>query len=725
MSIVTRLLFSPPTSETRADIQAMRALAVVAVVLYHLWPHRLVGGYAGVDIFFVISGFLMTSHILKGLEGGGWERGKRLKFFSEFYFRRIRRLAPAALVALAGVLIIFWALFYEKAFLLLSTARQVISSALFSQNWILWLDAVDYLAQESEVTAVEHFWSLSLEEQFYLIWPLFLMLIVLLGIRAGRKSRFLFFFIAIFTSTSFVYCVYLTYNFPSAAYFVTPSRLWEMSLGGLIALIPLTNTSRSVISDKLIQFSPYIGLLMCVGSVIFLDAKSIRFPGYWALIPTLGTGLIILTGSKTSLFERISLFRPLQFIGNISYSLYLWHFIILKAFYFYDIYYGDGTLYHYEKLLLILPGSVLLASLSYYLIEQPCLRIKNRNTLLYGVGLFLVVLLLAAYATYNYGMNTGGQDRVEINNRLQSSITNILEGSAITPDMCLGSISIDHPEVCQSTFGQVNAGLLQDAGRDLDEATKCDNVLFSTPDKICVLGKVDSDKSVLLWGDSHAMHFSNALDIAAKQLGIKLVVAVRSSCPPLLFTESDAQKVFDQGNEQLVRNAPGCWKRNSWVVSSREFQTAEIVILSSVYFSAAEHKHNAHLFADNFAALGSKNIVFIRDVPQIAVYPDFVPADLKNKSEFMLNKGVYSVPKSHVSVGDELFAALDEAKANYFRLDTTDRFCKDDKCYLAIGSIPVYRDGGHLSGTYSTSLGPWFVKQIREIQQAKLLQNAP
>ncbi|MCL1839245.1 MAG: acyltransferase, partial [Propionibacteriaceae bacterium] len=235
-------------SVKRIDIQAMRALAVIAVVVFHLWPNFVPGGFTGVDIFFVISGFLMTTTIIKhiGQEKVFDQKGFRkvvttIAFLGNFYARRIRRLAPAALVTLGSVLM---AVFVSGQYYLQSqTAEQVFSSAVFIQNWTLADKAVDYLGQTDSGTAVQHFWSLSIEEQFYLIWPLLLLVASIIGIVIPTLFKKLkvsgaIIVPVIITVASFAYGYYSTITEPAAAYFVTPARLWELSFGGVIAMLP-------------------------------------------------------------------------------------------------------------------------------------------------------------------------------------------------------------------------------------------------------------------------------------------------------------------------------------------------------------------------------------------------------------------------------------------------------------------------------------------------------
>src|SRR5262245_45333714 len=202
----------------RTDIQALRAIAVLAVVVNHLWPHRLTGGYVGVDVFFVISGFLITGQLNRELTDTGRVR------LGRFYARRVRRLLPAAFLVLAFCLV--------AAYLLLpyprwaTTAQHVVASALYGENWLLATESVNYSAAAEAPSLTQHYWSLSVEEQFYLVWPLLL----LLCFRFRRTA------VALAAGASLGYCVYATLTSPSPAFFVTLTRMWEFGLGALVAL---------------------------------------------------------------------------------------------------------------------------------------------------------------------------------------------------------------------------------------------------------------------------------------------------------------------------------------------------------------------------------------------------------------------------------------------------------------------------------------------------------
>ncbi len=320
--------------EFRPDIQGLRALAVGMVVFYHLYPSLMTGGFAGVDVFFVISGFLITGHLLREYRKAG-----RVGLL-EFWGRRAKRLVPAA----ALVLTVTWAAsrLVLPATRLADTAAQIKASALYYENWQLAGNAVDYLKSDSAASPVQHFWSLSVEEQFYLGWPFLFVFAGLVALtvrrrarhsrqgieqaRRARGHRVLILLAAAVVAGSLWYSVYDTRVNPSGAYFVTTTRIWELGLGGLIALLP-ERLGRRLSRLGLLGWA---GLGLVIASAFALSGTQ-AFPGVLAVAPAGGAALLILGGSAAARFgpSRLTSAGPLVFIGGISYSLYLWHWPVI------------------------------------------------------------------------------------------------------------------------------------------------------------------------------------------------------------------------------------------------------------------------------------------------------------------------------------------------------------------------------------------------------------
>ena len=342
----------------RLDIQALRALAVLAVVFYHLWPHQIRGGYVGVDIFFVISGFLITRHLDDELVATG-----RISL-TNFWARRIRRLLPAAFLVLSVCVITLFV-----AMPLVTWANnfdEIIASALYVVNWLLGHNAVDYLAAENSASLVQHFWSLSVEEQFYLTWPLILLVSVrihrFLRRKPGRPP-----ILQVLTAVgvvSFLFSVWYTSKSPAMAFFATPTRAWEFAAGGILALT--ANNTRNL-PDNFRLLAHWIGAALIFVS-IFLFTGDTSFPGWIAIIPVFGTVLAILAGEQSSSFSLkvIQRSRISQWIGDNSYSIYLWHWpLIISAPW---VLHRDISSFDKIAILIITLG---LSSLTKHYVEDP------------------------------------------------------------------------------------------------------------------------------------------------------------------------------------------------------------------------------------------------------------------------------------------------------------------------------------------------------------------
>jgi len=307
-------------TSVRPEIQALRAVAIGCVVAYHFWPAMLPAGFVGVDVFFVVSGFLITGLLLRDVE-----RFDRVRL-RDFYVRRIRRILPAALVVLSACAVatlLFVPRTEWRPFL-----QQILSSALYVQNWHEVRDSQIPRRADLESTPVQHFWSLSVEEQFYLLWPLLIIAALWLAARLGRRRLLVVAgVLGVATVASFVHSVILTGQDHNVAYFSTLSRAWEFGVGGLLALAP------ALVGQQLRRtraLATWVGLAaIAVAALTFTDHE--LFPGAIALLPVLGTAAVIWAGMPRAALSLapVAALRPVQWFGGISYSLYLWHWPII------------------------------------------------------------------------------------------------------------------------------------------------------------------------------------------------------------------------------------------------------------------------------------------------------------------------------------------------------------------------------------------------------------
>ncbi|MFC9559262.1 acyltransferase family protein [Agromyces sp. NPDC056965] len=344
-------------STVRPEIQALRALAVGAVVLHHGWPAVAPAGYMGVDVFFVVSGFLITGLLLRDAE----QRGRIS--LRTFYLRRARRILPAAVTVLAVVSVLTIVLVPQREWR--SWFREIVASTLYYENWQLAVDSQIPRRADLESTPVQHFWSLSVEEQFYLFWPLLLIVAIWFAARRGVGSRrVLLLLLGAVTAASFVHCVVLTAQDPDLAYFSTFTRTWEFGVGGLLALVAATPLRghegvRSVVSIA--------GLVLIAVPIVTFRSPEL-FPGAIVLVPVVGTLAVIWAGMPQLAWSpaRLAALRPVQWMGDVSYSLYLWHWPI-----FMFVPYLTGMPSPPWLMVLLVALSFLVAGLSKRYIEDP------------------------------------------------------------------------------------------------------------------------------------------------------------------------------------------------------------------------------------------------------------------------------------------------------------------------------------------------------------------
>ncbi len=299
----------------RTDLQGIRAIAVILIVLYHAGVTGLSGGYIGVDVFFVLSGYLITGLLVRELDSSG-----RIAI-SSFYARRARRILPASFVVLVVTLVASAVVLSPIHFA--STSKDVAAAAIYVPNIRFALEQTDYWHPAS-ISPVLHFWSLGVEEQFYLLWPTFLLLAWRF---AGRSTRGLAFWVCAATAASLVLGVLLTPARPTAAFYLLPTRAWELGVG---AMLVFADRRFRAMPASLSSLAAWLGLLM-IGAATVLFDSSTPFPGVAALLPVVGTAMLVAAGAsgRRAWPQPFLASRPMQYAGRISYSLYLWHWPLL------------------------------------------------------------------------------------------------------------------------------------------------------------------------------------------------------------------------------------------------------------------------------------------------------------------------------------------------------------------------------------------------------------
>jgi peptidoglycan/LPS O-acetylase OafA/YrhL len=678
----------------RADIEGMRAVAVVLVVLGHAVPALVGGGFVGVDVFFVISGFLIT-----GLLAAELDRRGRIRL-AAFYGRRARRLLPAAvLVLLASLLLAYLAVPRTRW---AATGWDVVASALYVMNWRLAGQAVDYLAADDVPSLVQHYWSLAVEEQFYLLWPLLLVAVGALARSRGRRWRsgLLAAGVGLVAVPSLVWSVLLSDAEPARAYFVTTTRLWELALGGVLAVCP--GVARRV-PGAVAAVLAWCGLAAIVAAALLFGAGP-AYPGQLALVPTLGTVAVLAGGPTAGRWGpwRLLGLTPLRVAGALSYPLYLWHWPLLVAA---EARFGPLSA---PVALAVSASAAVPAWLTYRYVERP---VRASPVLARFPAL---ALRLGATCTA-VGVVAGLL--------FQFTVWPVPQG----PTSALPAPVVAAGGDPWSGRPAVGAAVLGTRPRDDPAGAPVDRVEVVTPDPVgavedrpdvwrhgcmgpphseeplsCVYGVRDSDVTVALVGDSHAANWLPALQDVAGVRRWRVLTYVKAGCPfadvgQRLGGPADASCA---GWNRRVRAALTGPERPDLVVTSGyrlDFRDRGASVAERDEAMAAGFRSAL----SGLAATGTP-VVVVRDTPFFGIdAPDCVSANRRRLTRC-------AVPRTEAldrSTGRAQRRAV-SGLAHVDLVDLDDAICPTERCAAVIGGVLVYSDHNHLTASYVHTLAP-------------------
>ena len=503
-------------TDIRRDIQALRAVAVTMVIVYHFWPGALPGGFVGVDVFFVISGYLITSHLQRHPPAS-------IRSFTEFWSRRVLRLIPAAAAAILGTLALVLVTLSSAEWL--AGAKHAAASMLYVENWLLISEATDYLGAESAPSPFQHFWSLSVEEQFYLVWPFLIGFALLLTLgRPGRRRRAMLAIVCVATLGSFAYGLLLTGSNPPAAYFASPARMWELAIGGVLALVHAGSTSRG--SDRTRAALAWGGVAALILSCIVIT-EATPFPGWAALLPTLGALALLHAGDPEGRFtlRRAMHARGVQLVGDVSYAAYLWHWplVLLVP----PALAPEGAAQTVVKIAL-LPFLVVIAWISTVHLENPLRRVPAGGSLRRRA---LVCLLTCTTLV----LCTTAAVKVVVDRRsdaAQARVAELTTGLTATP--CVGAAAMEDGADCDPDAPLITPP--EFARGDIPTTIKVGECLNWPPfDQLisCSFGDTtEPDKKVALLGNSHAGHWMPPLEALGAEEGWQVDSFVIGACQP-------------------------------------------------------------------------------------------------------------------------------------------------------------------------------------------------
>ncbi|GAA3927386.1 acyltransferase family protein [Microbacterium soli] len=651
----------------RGDIQALRAYAVAAVVLFHVWPRAVTGGYVGVDVFFVISGFLITGQLVRLRERGAL-------LLSAFWAARARRLLPAALLVLivsTGLTLLF-----APASLVTQYLRSIIGSTAYVENWVLAADAIDYLAADNAPPIAQHYWSLSVEEQFYIIWPL----VVIVGMLWGARRRLLGLIVAL-TAGSLVYSVVATFTDPSAAYFATPSRVWEFGLGAVVALLPTLAIPRVIRSVMWV-----LGWLALLLSAFVLNAAT-PFPGYAAILPVAAAAAVIAAGPEAPFAAaRVQDLRPLQWVGDNSYGIYLWHWPLVVI--------APAVLGRPPRLaenITLVCLTVVAAALSKRFVEDPLRfgalsRVRPRWILI-GVAASMAVVITTAALPIQLLFASA-------TTKTEQARTQLLD-----PTECRGASLLLEPGCAQQRAkGSVPAadlvppltGLYDDTGGAFS-CYQSDSSIAIVP---CHLGSDAADSvRIAVTGDSHAAMLTPAFRDIAEENNWAVDVYVGRGCVWADDPDPNCATRLVALNADLL---------------SHHYDAIIVTAWNQLTLDDTQRTARAEQFVSVWrdAAAAGITVIPVLDNPGV---PESSADCLNENSAFDAATCSFSAEQSLLP--DPLGIA--SADLGIQPVDLRAAFCDTDgRCPMVAGGVVVYRDLHHITASFSHSLAPYLSEQI-------------
>lgn len=651
----------------RPDIDGLRAIAVSSVVIYHAFPNLLKGGFIGVDIFFVISGFLISTIIFGNLNSNSFS-------FKSFYLRRINRIYPALIIVLVSCYIAGWYALLPNEFEQLG--KHISGGAGFVSNIVLWSES-GYFDNAAELKPLLHLWSLGVEEQFYIVWPLLLWIL-------WRFKANLIVITLIITISSFLLNIYSTHYDQTSAFYSPLARFWELLLGGILAWISshksdyknfresnaiglIPDNIKPIYRSYISNISSVFGLLLLISGLITID-QSDKFPGYFALIPSLGAVMIIAAGSNAFVNKCILSNRFLVFIGLISYPLYLWHWPLLSFARILE----DGLPSSEIRASAVLIA-IILAWSTYKFVEIPLRNFKSINR---GIFLFLSMLILGCVGFYTFY-----KDGLPKRDSLRSI--------RVTAELFSTPLHKVDSQLCNVIYKDFSKN-------DADLRQRCSISKPVAP-------------TVAIIGDSHTEHYRSVL---FQRLSNQSVLAIfKPACLPFagkdMFNdvcESKYQQVYtmlkdDRSIKTVILS--GYWaylmsggfakedKADNWR------QPKPVTKVNSDVFAA-----NAEKMLDMLVSSGRK-VIFMKDIPSldfnIRKCFDYRPLRL-TENKVIQNCSVNE--NEYLTSVKQYDAVIDKILKRYPSITVFDPkkiLCKEGRCQGSDGSVPYYFNGDHLN----------------------------
>jgi len=627
----------------RPDIDGLRAVAVLAVVLFHAFPGWLRGGFVGVDVFFVISGFLISSILLRELQGGSFT-------FAGFYARRARRIFPALILVMASCLAFGWVALFPDEYAQLG--KHIVGGAGFVANLFYWAQ-VGYFDTAAETKPLLHLWSLGIEEQFYIVWPVVLLL-------AWKRRMNLLLVVAVLALVSFLFNVGGVARYASATFYSPASRAWELLLGaGLSCLHARASGLAPGAALRLPRLSPnllaWTGAALLAAGLGFITREH-RFPGWPALLPAVGALLIIGAGPG-AWFNRVVLSnRVLVWVGLISYPLYLWHWPLLA---FAQIVESRVPAPEIRAAAVLL--AIVLAWLTWRLVERP---LRSRKS----VVAVLVALMLACAGA---GSIIYLKDGLPARQAIQDSLANVRALVVVE----------DQPKAaaCKARYG------------------------FASIYQYCAMSDVAKDPTVVLIGDSHAYHMLFGLSKFYEERGDNLLLL--STRFPYWGLVSDGNPYQDVTQAMLEK------------ALSMETVKTVVISTHLRFYTSPEAQTVVDAARETFRRFlaAGKHVIFVRDVPSLGFDPRSCikragVASSATRMPCAITRAEWDLQMEH---HDQVVARLAKEFPQVEWFDSAAPLCDERHCHAMIDGRLMYRDENHLSHEGDLLIGRHFAEHIK------------
>ncbi|KHF39129.1 acyltransferase family protein [Halalkalibacter okhensis] len=653
-----------PEKRFRPEIEGVRAVAALLVAIYHIWLGSVSGG---VDVFFIVSGYLITTTLLSKMEREGKVN------ILEYFLGLVRRLFPIAFAVLFVSTLLSILLMPQTQWK--QIISEIFASVSYFQNWQLAFSSVDYLAQNNEASPFQHFWALSIQGQFYLTWPLIILLAYALAIKVFKTPirKTLLAVLSVIFVASISYSIYMTAVNQPWAYFDTFARAWEFSLGGMLALlIPYLAFTKSVslvlgwVGLAIISFT---GLLLPVSTV---------FPGYAALLPTSGVILVIIAAETGNRFgvEKLLGSKPFLYFGSISYGFYLWHWPLLI---FYFAYFRTDSVTVLGGLAILLITFVL-SVISVKFVEAPIRTINVRQSKMLLASRLVPLILPVIFVTASWGLYV---------NHTQASLfePDLVEdypGARAILDNVLPTQDIDPIPAPVHAKDHLPA---------FYEDSDCFSHFNDPKVATCSLGETENpDYTIALVGGSHSGHWFPALEEMSERLNLQIDVYNKDACR---FSDEDF-------NGKLHES---CMVWNEDIIEPLTSDPPDLV------FTTANVNRGDTVpqgYINQWKKLeGITHVFAVRDNPRMQKDTPFcVEAEEDPLS--------CSVPREEALSEAIPWENTDGIPDNVTFADLSDYFCDDTTCHAVIGNVIVYRDLHHITTLYSQTLGPVLEEYIAD-----------